>query len=576
MRCTPARALLVAASLLLSWTAGPARAQPTPDAERAVHALLAAAEVPGVSVATVEGGAVAWTGTFGQADVARGEAVGPGTVFEAASLSKPVTAYVALRLADRGALDLDAPLWDLLPYERLAHDERARRLTARMVLTHRSGLPNWGGTPLRFVAPPDSAWGYSGEGFVYLQRALEAATGLGLDDLARREVFEPLGMTHSGFVWRDAWRPATGYDDLGEPRVLNRQAEANGAAGLVTTAADYARFLAAVLRGAGLAPATHRAALAHRTDVPPAAFSSDAPPSGPAAHVGWGLGWGVTEGDGHRSIWHWGDNGAFRAFAIGDPETGDGVVYLTNSENGLSMVEDLVAAVAPGSALAGQAAWAARWLAYQRYDDPDRRARRRLYRAFLDGDPEAGFRVYDELAPDRDLTDAVHAAARLLADRGRTDEALAVARRGVETAPTSAAAWSSLGEVQTATGHHEDALASYEQALALDHGMADDLVPRMDWLREGLGDPVPLPDAALRALAGTYGERQLVYRDGTLYYTRAGSTTETPLTPLGDGLFRLASSTTFRLRIVTDAAGRPVALEGRYADGYRDTSPRTD
>ena len=125
------------------------------------------------------------------------------TIFEAASLSKPVFAYLVLRLADRGEFDLDRPLLEMLEYPRVAHDERSKRITARMVLSHGTGLPNWGGERLTLQFDPGTAYGYSGEGFVFLQKAIERVTGRSLEALARREVFQPLGMTRSSFVWQE-------------------------------------------------------------------------------------------------------------------------------------------------------------------------------------------------------------------------------------------------------------------------------------------------------------------------------------------------------------------------------------
>ena len=555
----------VLASLL---TASGALAQAVPDTA-AIRELMDAAHVPGLAIATVEGGAVAWTGSFGRAD--GDAAVDAQTVFEAASLSKPVFATVVLRLAERGEFDLDVPLWGLLPYERLAHDERARQITPRLVLAHRSGLPNWGGTPLELMATPDSVWNYSGEGFVYLQRAVESATGLSLDALARREVFEPFGMTQSGYVWRDGWAPATGHDMIGEPRPLRRAEDGNAASSLVTTAADYARFLAAVLRGEGLATETLDEALRRHTDVPAAAYGDEGDPA-VAAHLGWGLGWGVQDDDGRRQIWHWGDNGAFRAFVLGDLDRGDGVVYLTNSENGLALAEDLLALVSDGTP------WAARWLGYQRHDAPIRAARIRLRRAFLDEGVDAGLRLYEALDADPalDLDGELAAAARLLASHDRTDDALTVADWSVESAPESAEAWATAGEIQTEAGAHGAAIASLERALALDPQRTDALADRIAWLREGLAAPVEMDEVTLRSFAGTYGPRRVGYREGALYYSREGSTSEARLVPLGGALFRVSSSSTFRIRFIEDEAGVPVAIEGRYASGHRDTSERTE
>ena len=146
----------------------------------------------------------------------------------------------------------------MLEYPRLAHDERYKKITARIVLSHGTGLPNWGGEQLTLRFEPGTAYGYSGEGFVFLQKVLERVTGRSLDELARREVFRPLGMTRSSFVWQErfAGDAAYGKDWLWNVAPANRytEAEANAAASLLTTATDYAKFVAAVLTGRGLSP----------------------------------------------------------------------------------------------------------------------------------------------------------------------------------------------------------------------------------------------------------------------------------------------------------------------------------
>ncbi|MGB5675345.1 MAG: serine hydrolase domain-containing protein, partial [Gemmatimonadota bacterium] len=174
---------------------------PVPFLLYSVPEIMKRANVPGLQLAYLDAGQVAMKAAFGYANSETTAPVTDKTVFEAASLSKPVFAYAVLRMVDRGEWDLDEPLWDILEYDRLAHDERARQITARQVLTHTTGLPNWGGTPLEFNSDPGERWGYSGEGIVYLQRAVEAKTGLTLEEIATREVFEPLGMSDTHYVW---------------------------------------------------------------------------------------------------------------------------------------------------------------------------------------------------------------------------------------------------------------------------------------------------------------------------------------------------------------------------------------
>ena len=254
----PRRAVF-AALVTLAACGLPRTAPDTAALAREIPRLLRVSGIPGLSMAVVQDGRVVWAGAFGTVNDSAQTPLDAGTVFEAASLSKPVFAYLVLRLADRGEFDLDRPLFEMLEYPRLAHDERYKRITARIVLSHGTGLPNWGGEKLTLRFDPGTAYGYSGEGFVFLQKALERVTGRSLDELARREVFEPLGMTRSSYVWQERFAGNAAYAKnwLWQVAPANRytEAEANAAASLLTTATDYAQFVAAVLTGRGLSPA---------------------------------------------------------------------------------------------------------------------------------------------------------------------------------------------------------------------------------------------------------------------------------------------------------------------------------
>src|SRR5215210_7961178 len=151
----------------LSVQSGP-RWQPTADLLRNLPRLLELASVPGLALAVVDGKRV-WRRGFGDAIEESAQPVSDETVFEAASLGKPLFAYAVLRLVDAGVLDLDRPLYDYLPSPE-ADTPRMRRVTARHVLTHTSGLPNWRHTagPLAPETEPGETYAYSGEGFFYL------------------------------------------------------------------------------------------------------------------------------------------------------------------------------------------------------------------------------------------------------------------------------------------------------------------------------------------------------------------------------------------------------------------------
>lgn len=526
------------------------------------------AGVVGLSLATVENGQVVERRQAGVRNADTREPVVAETVFEAASLTKPVVAYTTLRLVDQGVIDLDEPLWSLLPYERLAHDPRARSITARHVLSHTSGLPNWGGTPLEMNFAPGEGWNYSGEGYVFLGQALEVRTGRRLEELVREQCFEPLGMSASSLIWQADYDAvaATGHDEVGGVANKFRPDSENAASSLHTTASDYARFLAAVLAGEGLSPASHRAMTEPATPV------SDRGNPGSEDGVRWSLGWGLERVDERWALWHWGDNGTFRAFVWGDPARQRGMVWFTNSQLGLSITDDVL------DQYVGEVPHpAVDWLDYWRWDQPEFQERIARRKAFIDS-TEAGLsvvRAQESARAEALPEDTILGLAGFLDGRGLADRAIALleSRRPEHD---SAALLSALGRARTATGDHAEALADLKAALDSDAELGEALQPRIDWLEAGQvaaerGAP-GRTEAELRRLAGVYGPRIVEWEEGGLWYRREGATQRTRLTPLGSEYFTLASSNTFRLGFETDASGRGVAIVGYYADGRTDRS----
>ncbi|MEJ6007108.1 serine hydrolase domain-containing protein [Paucibacter sp. AS339] len=353
--------LAAAAGLATVATANAAESGDLPDLigrlTESVPSLLRDLHVPGAALALLQHGQVVWHGQFGLREAGGDQAIGPDTVFEAASMSKPLFAYLVLQQVQAGRLELDRPVLQYLPQERFKPRQSWQGLiTARMLLTHRSGLPNWRSAAdekthsLRIGSKPGQAFNYSGEGYFYLQRVLEHITGQALQDLAERMLFSPLGMRHSAFQWTpdlDELR-ARGHND--RVQVLPRQdyRAANAAYTLYTTAADYALFLAEILNpdrsGAqSLQAPALRAMLAHAT---PATDREplDRPGLAKGLAVFWGLGWAINTSAQGDIAYHTGTNSTgFRNYCQFSPSRGSGFVLMSNGLNGKQLWMRLMA-----------------------------------------------------------------------------------------------------------------------------------------------------------------------------------------------------------------------------------------
>ncbi len=298
-----------------------------------------------MSIALIRDGKTTWLGAFGVKDKKTGEPVRRDTVFEAASLSKPVFTYGVLKLVDQEKLDLDAPLSSYLakPY---VPDQRISKITARLVLSHRTGFPNWRDSDsLPIYFPPGERFSYSGEGYIYLQRVVEQITGKPLDVYMDEAVFKPLGMTNSSYVWRPGFDSltATGYNSNGAPDELWKPKEAGAASTLNTTAQDYAIFVNAIVNHKGLSSSTLRQMETPEVALDPACrICIKQEPKELSKSLFWGLGWGIQREGKSAMLWHWGDNGTFKSFVMADPARKSGVVLFANGQDALTVAKPII------------------------------------------------------------------------------------------------------------------------------------------------------------------------------------------------------------------------------------------
>ncbi|MCG2592322.1 beta-lactamase family protein [Ramlibacter sp. XY19] len=318
------------------------------DLQDWLAALLEARAVPGAALALVRGGAVEVIAA-GVRDIESGERVTADTVFDAASLSKPMVAYAVLQLADAGLLDLDQPLAQLVSAP-VPDDARSLGITFRHVLTHTGGLQNLRarGEAPRLYFTPGTRYSYSSLGFMHMQKAIEARTGEPLELTLRRLVFVPLGMRQSSFEWQDAFAGRFASPHQGGARLSkHKPAAASASYSLQTTAGDYGRFVAAVLQGAWLKQSTWREWFKPVVPVPRgAAVDLEEAPSPTEDDLAWGLGWGLEAGG---SFFQWGKMDGVRAFALGNVAQQAGLALFTNGNTGLRLMDDVAGLVLPGA-----------------------------------------------------------------------------------------------------------------------------------------------------------------------------------------------------------------------------------
>jgi len=329
---------------------------------KSLSEMMAEDHVSAVSIAFIRHGKIAWVRSFGARSIG-GDAVNPDTLFQAGSISKPVTATAAMHLVQQGKLSLDTDVNSLLVHWKLPASDKAegKPVTLRELLGHTAGINIHGfpgyaagtsipttlqvldGTspatnpPVRVENVPGRQWNYSGGGYVILQQMITDVTGKPFADVLHEMVLEPYGMAHSSFqqpLSPDALKQvampyeANGTPIAGGPHVYPELA----AAGLWTTASDLARFLIATQQ-----------ALMHGNTVLSMPTAQQMVRSGLGD---WGLGLEIGGKPDHRYFWHGGGNEGYQCIMTAYEGDGDGAVVMTNSNHGYALANDILRSIA--------------------------------------------------------------------------------------------------------------------------------------------------------------------------------------------------------------------------------------
>lgn len=296
-----------------------------------VEELLDNASIPALSISWCQKG-TRHAVSAGVTDTSSLRSVDTNTIFQASSLSKPVSAAIVLDLVAEGKWDLDKPLFEygeFGPHE-LRQDPHYRTLTTRMVIGQCSGLPNWfaEGDEKKFMATPNTQFTYSGVALDFLKQLIEKNLHKEWDTIAN-DFFTKAGMNSSTFKQLPASR-------LSSTREVARGHEVDGttvpsvsadspevpAASLLTTAQDYISFLQYCYRNNHL-----------KSDLMEGYLSNLPQPTG-GAQVQWGLGMGVYSDNNSKIAFHWGNNPGNTSFCAIDTDSGDSIACFSNSVNG--------------------------------------------------------------------------------------------------------------------------------------------------------------------------------------------------------------------------------------------------
>ncbi|MBT1686827.1 serine hydrolase [Dawidia soli] len=294
-------------------------------------------KIPGVSLALIKDGKVVYHKIYGTKNSMTHEPVNDSTLFEAASITKPVFAYAVQRLAERGVIDLDKPLYQYLPFKDIEDDDRYKLITARHVITHRTGFPNWRNGKLIINFTPGTQFGYSGEGFQYLQMVVKSITGKSTIQMLTEEVLNPLDMHHTFFANNDRLMRlvATGHFDNIPSSDLPPE-HPGMAFSMHTEALEFTHFMLQLLNQKGLSPATYTNMLSERSPYP---LEKGEEPRKYKVYMGESL--EVRESPFGQVFGHGGNNGDFRCQFEVYKDANMGYAIFTNASTAYPLIEKM-------------------------------------------------------------------------------------------------------------------------------------------------------------------------------------------------------------------------------------------
>jgi CubicO group peptidase (beta-lactamase class C family) len=336
------------------------RTQPLELVDAIVNEAMNTRDVPGLGVALIHDGRVAFARTYGKRSLERELPLQKDTVMYGASLTKATFAYLVMQLADEKKITLDAPIGTYLArplpeygrYADLAGDARWGKLTFRILLNHSTGFANFRqlepDQKLRFHWDPGARYGYSGEGLLLAQFVLEEGLKLDVGKEMQARIFDRFGMMRTSMTWRDDFASnfADGYTESGELQPHSRRRNARVAGSMDTSLGDWASFLAVVARGEGLSLQARAEMIRRSIEIDSAKQfpTLDQPRTDRWKSIGLGyaVGWGVFDTPYGQAFFKEGHDDGTANYAVCVAVRRDCILLMSNSTRAEAIFVSLV------------------------------------------------------------------------------------------------------------------------------------------------------------------------------------------------------------------------------------------
>jgi CubicO group peptidase (beta-lactamase class C family) len=448
-----------------------------------VTALMDSANVTGLCLAILNENELVYLKTFGHKNKEKNELLDENSIILGASFSKVVFTYVVMQLIQEGVLEIDKPLYTYLnkplpeydDFKDLATDDQWKLLTVRNCLNHTTGFPNILQGGLKFFFKPGTRYAYSGEGIGLLQFVVQEVMNKGLEELAEERVFKPLGMNRTSYVWQDRFEDnfADGHDITGYPmNYIGRWTNASGGGSLLTTIADYARFVGAIMQGKGLDKPTWHSMLSPSIRIKSKhqfpTLSNETTDKYDSIDLSYGLGWGLFTSQYGKAFFKEGHGPGWQNYNVNFIDQKTSIIIMTNSDNGEKIFKDLLDKVIGDKDTPWE--WE-RYIPYYLFEPMS--IGHYLYDIILFQDVDKAIEAYKRISKGSSKNsfvfneDELNSLGYQMIKENKLENAIHLFELNIEEYPNSANVYDSMGDIYRINGQINLAIKNYEKSLEL-------------------------------------------------------------------------------------------------------------